>query len=177
MAPSGDLDAGRIEHLRPLRVTETLADMEGIGQVYFSNCDFVQRRFYARPIRIRRTVKFLRSQTIINTPVPRSRPCHHRRRFRRMHGRKKPQNRGRDRDSPGLRPEFTGETARSPDEFASYDLNARTSPEIVCLASPNSMRVFGAKKSGLGMPANPDAIERFNTITVCALSTSMIGIP
>ena len=46
-------------------------------------------------------------------------------------------------------------------------LNCRISWLIDSLASPNSMRVFSLKNSGLSMPAKPEAMERFSTNT-CA---------
>ena len=56
-------------------------------------------------------------------------------------------------------------------------LNSVTSASMLAFASPNSMRVFSLKNSGLGMPAKPEAIERLSTKTALARSTSTIGIP
>ena len=44
-------------------------------------------------------------------------------------------------------------------------------------AFPNSIVVCGSRKRSLSMPAKPGAIERFITTTLCALSTSRIGMP
>ena len=56
-------------------------------------------------------------------------------------------------------------------------LTAAISLTIESFASPNSIVVFGSRKSSLSMPAKPGAIERFITTTLAALSTSRIGIP
>ncbi len=47
-------------------------------------------------------------------------------------------------------------------------LNAATSPEMDCLASPNSMRVFSPKNRGLSTPEKPEPMERLSTNTVRA---------
>jgi len=44
-------------------------------------------------------------------------------------------------------------------------------------ASPNSITVFGFRKSGFSMPAKPGLIERFSTTIACDWSTFRIGIP
>ena len=49
-----------------------------------------------------------------------------------------------------------------------YELNSLTSALMDCLASPNSIRVFSPKNSGLSTPAKPAAMERFSTNTVLA---------
>ncbi len=45
------------------------------------------------------------------------------------------------------------------------------------LASPNSITVFGFRKSGFSIPAKPGFIERFSTTIACDWSTFRIGIP
>ena len=56
-------------------------------------------------------------------------------------------------------------------------LTPATSFSTESLASPNSIAVFGSRKSGLSIPAKPVAIERFMTTIWCAWSTFRIGIP
>src|SRR6185369_16262438 len=56
-------------------------------------------------------------------------------------------------------------------------LTPATSFSTESLASPNSIAVFGSRKSGLSMPAKPVAIERFMTTIWCAWSTFRIGMP
>ena len=47
-------------------------------------------------------------------------------------------------------------------------LNSPITAEMDSLASPNSMRVFSPKNSGLSTPAKPEAMERLRTNTVRA---------
>ena len=56
-------------------------------------------------------------------------------------------------------------------------LNSETRAVTLALASPNNMRVFYLKKSGLSMPAKPEVMLRLSTKTVLAWSTLMICMP
>jgi hypothetical protein len=48
---------------------------------------------------------------------------------------------------------------------------------IESFASPNSITVFGLKKSGFSIPAKPGFMLRLRTTTALASSTFRIGIP
>ena len=56
-------------------------------------------------------------------------------------------------------------------------LTAAVSLATDSFASPNSIIVFGSRKSGLSIPANPGFIERLSTITAFDSSTLRIGMP
>ena len=51
------------------------------------------------------------------------------------------------------------------------------SSETTCLASPNTMSVFGLKNRSLSMPANPGLHAALYDDDVLASSTLRIGMP
>jgi hypothetical protein len=66
----------------------------------------------------------------------------------------------------------------APSELERYSaLSSSVTSETDFLASPKSIEVPSAKKSGFSIPAKPEFIERLSTMTDFDWSTLRIGIP
>lgn len=69
-------------------------------------------------------------------------------------------------------------TSGRPSELERYSaLSSSVTSETDFLASPKSIEVPSAKKSGFSIPAKPEFIERLSTMTDFDWSTLRIGIP
>ena len=67
--------------------------------------------------------------------------------------------------------------AREDRDAAHRALTPAVSLATDSFASPNSIIVFGSRKSGLSMPAKPGLIDRLSTIVARDSSTFRIGMP